>query len=162
MRIAALVGDGHTNVSPTRDPKIGFHTLPVKLYLFGDGMFVRAAERGHAELLGARVVKVGDVTPEEAVARARELIGRDNEMDVKFFAPLLLAMPEVLHALGLSNSPEAASFTFEKAGRRQTLTLKASGPVELLPADTDLSWMPKEGWADMRDGAPAPLWLKDP
>ena len=161
-RIAALVGDGHTNVAPTRDPKIGFRTLPFKLYLFKDGMFVRAAERSHAELLGARVVKVGDATPEESVARAREIIGRDNEMDVKFFAPLLLAMPEVLHALGLSESPDAARFTFEKHGRQQTLTLKPNGPADLLPPDTDLSWLPKEGWVDMRDGAPTPLWLKDP
>ena len=162
MRIAALVGDGHTNVAPWRDPKIGFRTLPVKLYLFEDGMFVRAAERTHADLLGARVVRVGEATPEEAVARARDIIGRDNEMDVKFFAPLLLAMPEVLHALGLSDGPEAARFTFEKGGRRQTLTLKPAGPFDLLPPDTDLSWTAKEGWVDMRDGAPAPLWLKDP
>jgi tetratricopeptide (TPR) repeat protein len=161
-RIAASVGDGHTNVAPTRDPKIGFRTLPFKLYLFKDGLFVRAAERGHAELLGARVVKVGDLAAEEAVARARELVARDNEMDVKFFAPLLLAMPEVLHALGLSESPDAARFTFEKNGRQQTVTLKPSGPVDLLPPDTDLSWLPKEGWVDLRDGAPTPLWLKDP
>lgn len=161
-RIAALIGDGHTNVAPTRDPKIGFHTLPVKLYLFKDGMYVRAAERSHAELLGARVVKIGDLSVEEAVARAREIIARDNEMDVRFFAPLLLAMPEVLHALGLSESPDAARFTFEKGGRQQTLTLKPSGPADLLPPDTDLSWLPKEGWVDMRDGAPPVLWLKDP
>ena len=161
-RIAASVGDGHTNVAPTRDPKVGFRTLPFKLYLFKDGLFVRAAERGHAGLLGARVVKVGDATPEEAVARAREIVGRDNEMDVKFFAPLLLAMPEVLHALGLSDGPDAARFTFEQSGRRQTLTLKPYAPADLLPPDTDLSWLPKEGWVDMRDGAPPPLWLKDP
>jgi tetratricopeptide (TPR) repeat protein len=161
-RIAAGVGDGHTNVAPTRDPKVGFHTLPLKLYLFKDGPFVRAAERGHAELLGARVVKIGDASPEEAVARARAIVGRDNEMDVKFFAPLLLAMPEVLHALGLSEGPDAARFTFEKAGRQQTLTLKAAGPAELLPPDTDLSWLPKEGWVDMRDAAPVPLWLREP
>ncbi|HEX8337712.1 MAG TPA: hypothetical protein VF621_13340, partial [Pyrinomonadaceae bacterium] len=161
-RIAASVGDGHTNVVPTRDPKIGFRTLPIKLYLFGDGLFVRAAERGHADLLGARVVKVGDLTVEEAVARARQIVGRDNEMNVKFFAPLLLAMPEVLHALGLSDDPDAARFTFEKSGRRQTLTLKPYGPADLLPPDTDLTWLPKEGWVDMRDGAPQPLWLKDP
>lgn len=162
MRIVAMVGDGHTNVAPTRDPRIGFRTLPVKLYLFKDGMFVRAAERGHAELLGARVLKVGDLAVAEAVARARELVGRDNEMDVKFYAPLLLAMPEVLHALGLSESPEAARFTFEQAGRQQTVTLKPAGPFDLLPPDTDLSWLPKAGWVDMRDGVPTPLWLKDP
>ena len=161
-RIAASVGDGHTNVAPTRDPKVGFRTLPFRLYLFEDGLFVRAAGRGHAELLGARVVKVGDATPEEAVARAREIVGRDNEMGVKFFAPLLLAMPEVLHALGLSDGTDAARFTFEKSGRQQTVTLKPYGPADLLPPDTDLSWLPKEGWVDMRDGAPPPLWLKDP
>jgi tetratricopeptide (TPR) repeat protein len=42
------------------------------------------------------------------------------------------------------------------------LTLKPNGPADLLPPDTDLSWLPKEGWVDMRDGAPAVLWLKDP
>src|SRR5215203_2079711 len=161
-RIAASVGDGHTNVAPTRDPKIGFRTLPFKLYLFKDGMYVRAAERSHAELLGARVIKIGDLGVAESVARARAIVGRDNEMDVKFFAPLLLAMPEVLHALGLSESPEAARFTFEKGGRQQTLTLKPSGPFDPLPPDTDLSWLPKEGWVDLRAGAPPPLWLKDP
>lgn len=163
-RLAALVGDGHTNVAPTRDPKIGFRTLPFKLYLFRDGLFVRAAERGHAGLLGARVLKVGDAAPEEAVARAREIVGRDNEMGVKFFAPFLLAMPEVLHALGLSESAEAARFTFEKDGRQRTLLLKPSGPAEMMAPDTDLTWLPKEGWVDMRDAArgPAPLWLRDP
>ncbi|HKQ52014.1 MAG TPA: hypothetical protein VJT74_06585, partial [Pyrinomonadaceae bacterium] len=75
-RIVALVGDGHTNVAPTRDPKIGFRQLPVKLYLFKDGMFVRAAERAHSELVGARVVKIGTATVDEAVARAGELVGR--------------------------------------------------------------------------------------
>ncbi|HZI19228.1 MAG TPA: hypothetical protein VEY09_11580 [Pyrinomonadaceae bacterium] len=163
-RIVALVGDGHTNIAPTRDPKIGFRTLPVKLYLFKDGLFVRAAERGHAELVGARVLRIGDATPDEAVARVREIVGRDNEMDVRFFAPFLLAMPEVLHALGLSESVEAAGFTFEKGGRRQTLTLRPAGPAEMMPPDTDLSWLPKEGWVDMRDAAtaPVPLWLRNP
>ena len=163
-RIVGMVGDGHTNIAPTRDPKIGFRSLPIKLYLFKDGLFIRAAERGHAELLGARVIKIGDATPDEAVSRAREIIGRDNEMDVKFFAPFLLAMPEVLHALGLSNSTESARFIVEKSGKQQTLTLKPIGPAELLPAETDLSWLPKQGWVDMRDkaSAPAPLWLKEP
>ncbi len=162
MRVAASIGDGHTNVAPTRDPKIGFRALPVRLYLFKDGLFVRAAERSHAELLGARVIKVGDLSVEEAFARAREIVGRDNEMGVRFFAPLLLAMPEVLHALGLSESPDAARFTFEQGGRQRTLTLRPYGPADLLPPDTDLSWLPKEGWVDMRDGAPPVLWLKDP
>ena len=161
-RIAAMVGDGHTNVAPTRDPKIAFRQLPVKLYLFGDGLFVRSAAREHAALVGSRVVAFGGATTEEAYARARELVGRDNEMGAKFFAPLLLSMPEVLHALGLSEAPDSARLAVEKGGRRQTVTLGAAGPADLLPPDTDLSWLPKEGWVDMRDGATTPLWLRSP
>src|SRR5262245_21363419 len=114
-RIAAMVGDGHTNVAPTRDPKIGFRTYPVRLYLFKDGLHVRAADASHADLVGARVLRFGGATAEDAYTRARELVGRDNEMDVRFFAPLLLSMPEVLHALGLVADMEKASFTLEVA-----------------------------------------------
>jgi tetratricopeptide (TPR) repeat protein len=163
-RIAAMVGDGHTNVSPTRDPKIGFRQLPVKLYLFKDGLFVRAAERSHSDLVGARVVKIGTADADEAVSRAGEIVGHDNEMDVKFFAPHLLVMPEVLHALGLVEDMEAVSLTVEQAGKRREVVLRPAGAADLIPPDTDTTWMPKEGWVNMRDagGAAAPLWLKDP
>lgn len=163
-RIAAMVGDGHTNVAPTRDPKIGFRQLPIKLYLFKDGMFVRAAERSHSELVGARVVKIGTADMDVAVARAGEIIGHDNEMDIKFFAPHLLVMPEVLHALGLVENMEAVSLTIEQGGKRREVVLSPAGPADLIPPDTDTTWMPKAGWVDMRDTAtaPAPLWLKDP
>src|SRR5688500_18760358 len=42
MKIVAMVGDGHSNVYPTRDSKIAFRSLPVQLYLFSDGMFIRS------------------------------------------------------------------------------------------------------------------------
>src|SRR5688500_9989894 len=86
-RVAAMVGDGHTNIYPTRDTKIGFRALPVKLYLFEDGLFVRAAEREQSGLVGARIVKIGNLSVEQVVAKVRETIGRDNEMGVRFFAP---------------------------------------------------------------------------
>ena len=163
-RILALVGDGHTNIAPTRDPKIGFRAYPIALYLFKDGLYVRAATRDHADLVGARVIKIGRATAEKAYDAVRELIGRDNEMDVKFFAPFLLAMPEVLHALGLIPEMDAAPFVIERQGQRTLITLKPLGPVEIMPADTDASWSAKENWVDARDGAksPLPLWLKDP
>lgn len=163
-RIAAMVGDGHTNVAPTRDPKIGFRALPLKLYLFKDGLFVRAAAREHAELVGARVIKIGNFTVEQALARVREIVGRDNEMDVKFFGPHLLVMPEVLHALGLIEEMSDVTFIVEQRGRQQTIALKPDGPAEMMPPDTDLSWIAKPNWIDLRDGAtlPLPRWLKEP
>ena len=61
MRIAAMVGDGHTRVDPRKDSKFGFPSLPLKLYLFEDGLFVRAARPDYASLVGAEIVEIGGV-----------------------------------------------------------------------------------------------------
>ena len=63
-RIAAMAGDGHTNVAPTRDPKIGFRTYPIRLYLFRDGLYVRAADAAHADLVGGKVIRIDPRTKE--------------------------------------------------------------------------------------------------
>ncbi|MEO7506020.1 MAG: tetratricopeptide repeat protein [Pyrinomonadaceae bacterium] len=164
-RIVAMVGDGHTNISPTRDPKIGFHTLPIKFYWFKDGWYIRAATREHAELIGARVLKIGNVPMVQAYAKARDLIGRDNEMDAKFFAPQLMVMPEVLQALGLSDNTVAGHFTVEQAGKERDIVLAPYGPAEMMPSDTDATWVMKPEWMDARDiqpSAKSALWLRDP
>jgi hypothetical protein len=161
MKIVAMVDDGHSNIYPTRDAKIAFHSLPVQLYIFRDGMFVRAAKKENADLVGARIVRIGSATVEEAIARVGPLVGKDSEMGLKFFATYLLAMPEILHAVGLSDSIESANFTIERSGKQETISLKPSGPVQILPADTDVSWIPQEGWVDMREAATPPLWLRD-
>ena len=160
-RIAALVQDGHTNVAPTRDPHIGFTTLPVKLYFFKDGLFVQAAHRSQAKLAGSRVVRIGGMTVDEAYARVRELVGRDNEMDARFFAPFLLAMPEILHALRITRSPDEATFSLELGGKRESVTLRPLGPASMMPPDTDISWWPDSAWVDMRAPGAAPLWLRE-
>lgn len=160
-KIVAMVGDGHTNIAPTRDPKIGFHTLPVKFYIFNDGLYVRAAAAEQADISGWRVAKVGSFAIDDAYDAVRELVGRDNEMDAKFFVPFLLTMPEVLNALGITGSLEKASLVIEKGGRQRTLELSSAGLAEMMPPDTDLSWMEENGWTDAR-GTTSPLWLKDP
>ena len=164
-RIVALTGDGHTNISPTRDAAIGFRTLPVALYLFRDGLYVRAAHRIHSDLAGARVVRIGDASVDEAYGRIRAYIGHDNEMGVRFYASQLLAIPEVLHAAGLAPSPDSVLFELEVGGGARSVWLRPVGPVDLAPADADVSWRRKAGWVDARDraSAPEPLWIsRDP
>src|SRR5215510_5133256 len=51
-KIVAAVGDGHTNIYPTRDAKIAFRTLPVALTFFDGDLFVRAAHESHRDLIG--------------------------------------------------------------------------------------------------------------
>jgi tetratricopeptide (TPR) repeat protein len=162
-RLAARVGDGHTNVAPARDSAIGFHALPVRLYFFADGLRIRAADSAHAGLVGARVVRLGRATAEEAMAAVRPLIGRDNEMGVRFAAPYLLVMPEVLHGLGLIDGLDRVPLVLERDGRREDVVLAPAGLTPLMARDTDRSWELLPGWVDAR-GAPDgwPLWLRQP
>jgi hypothetical protein len=162
-RIVARIGDGHTNVAPTRDPKIGFHAYPVKLYFFKDGLFIRAASREQADLVGAKVLRIGRLSTAQAYEAVRELIGRDNEMNAQFFAPFLLVMPEILHAIGAIDDPDSAPLLLEQDGTRTVAVLRPSGLAAMMPSDTDVSWGPEAGWVDMRgaaDGPRTPLWLR--
>lgn len=158
-RIVGMVEDGHTNIAPTRDPKIGFHAFPLALYFFDDGLYVRAAHERHRALVGAKVVGFGTKTLPEAYAAVRQLVGRDNEQDALFFAPHLLVMPEVLHALGLSDSPARARLVVERGGKRSTVELGDAEPAPMMMPDTDTSFMPRPGWVDARVATPP--WLQD-
>ena len=162
MRIAAMVGDGHTRIDPRKDARFGFPSLPLKLYLFEDGLFVRAATPAHAALLGARVEAISGVPVDEAMRRAAELASRDNEMGPRLFVPLYLAMPDILNALDLSPRRDAATLTLRRGGRRWTVTVPAGAVDPSWPPDTDISLATPEGWVDARATPRPPLWLQAP
>jgi hypothetical protein len=158
MRLAASIGDGHTCVAPWRDP-VGFHTLPVSLYRFDDGYHIRTTTPDAATLLGARVTHVGGVPIDTAEELVALLIGRDNDMGALMYAPILLVMPEVLHAVGLADDPRRAELTVEVGGRRRTAALDSAGPFPNLSGGADKWWALRDGWVDLRDGGTEPLWL---
>ena len=161
MRIAAMVGDGHTRIEPRKDPAFGFSSLPIKLYLFDDGLFIRAARPEQRALLGARVEAIGGVPIDEAIRRVSELASRDNTMGPKLYAPLYLAMPDILEAVELSNRRDTATLTLSRDGRRWTVTLPAAAVDPSWPPDTDISLVTSTGWVDANPGKP-PTWLQAP
>ena len=162
MRIAAMVGDGHTRVDPRKDPNFLFPSLPLKLYLFEDGLYIRAAAPAHAELVGARIEAIGGVPVEEAIKRVVPLASVDNEIGTRHFVPLYLNMPDILHALGLSKDRGSATLKLSK-GRRTWTARVAAGEVDpVWPPDTDISLVTPEGWVDARRTPRPPLWLEAP
>jgi hypothetical protein len=161
MRIAALIGDGHTRIEPRKDGKFGFPSLPLKLYLFEDGLFVRAASSDYRALVGARIEAIGGVPVAEALRRVAGISPGDNAMGPRLFAPIFLAMPDILQALKLSDDRKAVTLQLSKGGRSWTAKVQAAAVEPLWPADTDISLTTPQGWADARTGA-APLWLQAP
>ena len=162
MRIAAMVGDGHTRVDPRKDPRFQFPSLPLQLYLFEDGLYVRAATPEHAGLLGARIEAVGGVPVAEALRRAAELASRDNAIGPLAYIPQYLALPDILHALELSDRRDSALLTLTKGDRRWTAQIRAGEVAPLWPPDTDISLVTPEGWVDARTTPQPPLWLQAP
>jgi len=161
-KLAALIGDGHSNVSPWRDSLIAFHTLPIALYWFEDGLIIRAADSAHANLLGARIVAINGMPIDSATVRIRPLISHDNEMGIRAYTPFLLAMPEILEATGITREMQRVTLSVDIAGKRRDVTLAPAGLFPMMTGDIDRSWMKRGGWVDARDRQPDPLWLSDP
>ena len=82
MRLAAMVGDGHTRMYL---PQIGkgdegpgdeliFHRFPVSFYQFSDGLFIRHADEKLKDLAGRRVLRIGNATAEAAMEAVSPLV----------------------------------------------------------------------------------------
>ena len=167
-RIVALVGDGHTSFNIIFDPKVKFGYYPVGLYMFKDGLYVYAADPQYASIVGARVTQIGNLSTDEAWNRVQALVSRDNEMGIKDHAPLLLTIPEVLHALSIVDDPSKARLVAERNGQEIAVELK---PLPG-PRPSGDNWglgrnfrkMPE--WVDAaraeQPNAALSLWLKDP
>ena len=156
-RIAAMVGDGHTNVAPTRGPEDRVsHVSGPPLSLPGRPLRARGrrcprrsrrrACAPHRQRLGRRGLRRG--------REARRPRQRDGRPVLRSPAPLdarspARARPGRRHGEGLLHRRDGTD------GSR-VVVLSPAGPADLLPPDTDTSWMRKDGWIDARgDRRPA-------
>src|SRR5260370_31719279 len=64
MRLAALGGVAHNTVQFSKGPQ-AFHSLPIRFRWCSDGLIVTRVAEEHAAALGARVLRIGQLTPEE-------------------------------------------------------------------------------------------------
>jgi hypothetical protein len=139
-RIFAMVGDGHTRLNLLSAPA-GFRQYPLRLYRFKDGLFVQAATSEYAQMAGARVVKIGRATAEDAYKTVGQVVQGDNEINARNNVPQRMVVPEILHALELIDDMEKAQFVVERQGKQLT--------VELKPMEQGKEYK----WVDMRDGS---------
>src|SRR5712672_1967423 len=162
-QIVAAVGDGHTNIYPTRDPKIDFHTLPVEFTFFGDELYIRATQPEQRSLLGAKVLRIGSLSEEDAYAAAKTMIGHENEGGARYWAEYLLAMPEVLEALHVTSSVDDVPLILATVHGQVPVTLHSSAPVEIMSGDISSLFYRRPGWVDIRDlyPGPDPLWIRE-
>ncbi|NNF33661.1 MAG: tetratricopeptide repeat protein [Saprospiraceae bacterium] len=159
--IVAKFGYGHTAfwLTAWRYNRLkDFHQMPYNLYWFPEGIYVQGVHQYYEEALGAKVIKVGNVTVEEAIEAIRPVVSAENEQFFKAHGLNYLGVPEVLNAKGVIDDMSQVTLTLEKNGKQYEITFKPR-PSEQLPGYYGLIQSQGE-WLDARPGNTTPLWLK--
>jgi hypothetical protein len=132
MRLVSSAHVGHTEVS---EP-LGFNRLPLVFYWFSDGLAVTAAAQRYSEALGARVVRVGTMTPDQLEAAVAPYTSYETEIALHQNSPNFMRLAELLHHLKLDKPDGSVDVTFAKPGGEPfTLTIApVFGPLTLVTA----------------------------
>jgi tetratricopeptide (TPR) repeat protein len=147
MAIVRRFGDGHTQLGRSSRPS----RLPVWFFRYPEGLYITAALQEQADLVGSKVIKIGDCTAEEAIRLAEDIASRDNPMTVISFTPMLLGGTRILRGLGITASDGPVPLEIEdvKGNTRR---------VELAPVERRIK---DEEWIHSIAGheSPPPLTL---
>jgi tetratricopeptide (TPR) repeat protein len=153
MKLVAMVKDGHTNLIPRQFVTSGIY--PIRLYKFSDGVYVQKAASAYADMVGAKVLRIGNATIEDAMAAVAPVVAADNEMGVMDLGPTILSVPELLSGLKIVSDKQNLNIVVSKDGKERTYTVKPEGSVENI-------MNPPAGWVDAADKTNVPLYRKQP
>ena len=116
-RIVSLFEYGHTQITFSTVAKGG--VLPVNLYHFNDGIYIEGTQKAYNTVLGAKVLKVGDIPIEKALQLIRPVVPVENDSYFKAYGLRFLTVPAVLHAQKV----------IPKLSKEVTLTLEKKGKI---------------------------------
>lgn len=123
QRLISLLGDGHSYVLPWGAEHVRSTILPVRFYLFSDGLFIIDAQPGYEQWIGSRVVRLGKVTAADAMSRIGGMISEDNTMGTKWIGPILLGFRGDLEAIGVTLNSDTLSLSLDISGHKKHVSL---------------------------------------
>ena len=159
-QLVAMVNDGHTTINPLFDRAMNIHYFPVRFELFEDGLFIRSASPKYASVVGSKVIRVGKLSADSALARIATTIGHENDWWLRGLAPARLALAEIVDGLAITDNPAQLPLVIEKNDKRENVALEIGGVVTP-SGHNPLAGIDMAGWTDMRSGND-PLWMKKP
>lgn len=119
MRVVALVSasgqDAHTGAYVWGSGTFATHTLPLRLWVFPEGVVVVDALPPYEALIGRTVTSIGGGAISDALARLDPYMPRDNPATLTLLAPRFLLTTEILHGAGLITDPTAVPIGFADA-----------------------------------------------
>ncbi len=156
MGIVRRFHDGHTNLR-----RVGhFSGLPVVFFSFPEGIYIVGAQRDHADLVGASVLRIGDRPIDEVIQLAADVQSRDTDIAVPRTIYWLLHAPSILRGLGIVSGSTVALDVKDALGKARRVELaETTKPPK--PAD----WVCEVPGCERplpisRSGPPARQWLQ--
>ncbi|WP_119268505.1 S41 family peptidase [Taklimakanibacter deserti] len=112
-RLTALADNGHTNVLTQLGDR-SFKSVPIRLGVFSDGLFVVKALGDAQDLVGAQLLAVNDRPIDSVITTFRPFIGGPPTL-LRQHVPRLIVSPELLTAAGLNGSADNSQYRFRLA-----------------------------------------------
>ncbi|MEP7254573.1 MAG: hypothetical protein ABI666_02300 [Ferruginibacter sp.] len=149
--LVASMHDGHSAMGIRYDTAYHFHELPVNLYVFQDGIFIRRAAEPYGKYAGMKVLKIGTLPVDTVVKRLLPLIHGENASAVKDILPSRLIIPELLQYIGAITSTDVVPYLLEDSMKVQyTVILKT------VSFNENLKWVSAQN-----STTPMPLYLQN-
>jgi hypothetical protein len=122
LRFVASIKDWHTRILGSHITSLWF---PVRIEKFSDGFFVTAISKKYSEILGAKVLQIGEFTSIEAFEKVKSLNSHDNKYSQEYFAPLFLTMSSVLNGLHIISGEIEVPLIIEQNGKQKRVNIKS-------------------------------------
>lgn len=164
IKLVALFHIGHTQVN-----SFGLHhggsalqlnRLPYQLYWFSDGVYILSASKKYEQAVGGKVIKIGTLKTEDALAAIRPLVSFENEQGFKANSMFFLSTPEFLKTQGITETASEVRITYLKNGKEETVLVSAETGLNgfsMTGLETPSGWVvAKKATEDI------PLWQKEP
>ena len=159
-RLVSSFKYGHTVLGFRYQQHIGFHQIPVNMYVYNDGVYIQGIHKDYADALGAKVIAVAGVPVMEAMNAIAPVVPSENDQFFKAYAPLYLSSPEVLHAQRvIKELSDSVELTLEKNGKTFKQIFKTLPTGERIPTEYSLVQQ-NEDWLDARNQDITPNYLK--
>ncbi|HEX7288429.1 MAG TPA: hypothetical protein VF532_19755, partial [Candidatus Angelobacter sp.] len=113
MRLVAAAKVAHTTVYEPQG-SLAFHRYPLQFYWYADGAAVTRAAEQYSAALGARIVKIGTMTPEQLESAVVPYISHENQPWLHQLSPDFMLTQEVAAHFGLATADGSIELTLKK------------------------------------------------
>ena len=115
MRLIASAHVAHNRVQPPAGMGF-FNRLPVNFHWFADGLAVSGATPEYGAALGARVLSIGGLKPDQLLTSLEPYVSYENDAELRQGAADLMNARGVIEHLQLVDSDSHVTLEVEKAG----------------------------------------------